>query len=69
MKNKKCKAVVILLVLATILSGCGAKYTCSDCGKKVGKAYYDPFRSDTYYCEDCARDYFSPLPYSAYQVK
>ena len=48
--------------------GCGVSYECSRCGKNISEAYYDPFRENTYYCEECAKDYFSPMPYASYKV-
>lgn len=65
---KKRKVLVALVAIALLCCGCGAKYECSRCGDKVRNAYYDPFNTSNYFCEDCAKDYFAPFPYSAYAV-
>lgn len=63
--------IVIVLLGAFLLlkDGIIKTYTCSDCGKTVVEAYYDPFDSESYFCEKCAREYFSPFPYSSYKVQ
>lgn len=62
------KVGLVIMISMIICCGCAPKYECSWCKARVHEAYYDPFRDDTYYCEDCAKDYFSPIPYSAYKV-
>ena len=58
-----------LIALTVVLTGCGKTYTCTQCGKTVKVAYYDPYNANTYYCGDCAPGYFAPFPYTAYRVK
>lgn len=69
--SKKVKRKVVLIMLCIILlsmfSACGKSWTCDECGKKfTGKAYYG-FYGDETYCPDCARSYWSPLPYKGYE--
>lgn len=59
---------LMLLTFTATLTACGKKYTCDWCGKRVSVAYYDPFDTDEVMCEDCAKQYFAPLPYSAYRI-
>lgn len=68
-KMKKVVSMILVLMLALQCVGCGKTYTCSDCEKKTKKAYYNPFYEDDYMCEDCAREYFAPFPYSQYRVE
>ena len=60
--------VYISAVLMLLLSACGKIYTCSECGKRVTEAYYDPFDLDSYFCKDCAKEYFAPFPYTSYRA-
>lgn len=66
------KLILITLILVVLLSlcGCGAKYTCYECGKNCSKAYYD-MAADVEWvmCESCAREYWMPLPYENFRVK
>ena len=56
--------------MALSLTACGKKYTCSECGTKTNKAYYDMSGDIDYVlCEDCARSYWMPLDYTQYRVK
>ena len=68
MKNKCEKVICFLVIVMTLCCGCGERYTCDRCGGTTSEAYYDPFDTDRYYCEDCAKEYFSPFPYSSYKV-
>ena len=53
-----------------MVCGCGKSYTCHDCGESTSKAYYDMnAKIDKVMCEDCAREYWMPMPYQNYQVK
>lgn len=55
-------AVLLVLFLATNRS------TCDWCGKEFfGKGYYDIWDTDVTICEDCARDYYTLLPYKNYK--
>lgn len=66
------KSIVLMLavILAFILTACGGSYTCMDCGKTTSKAYYDMMASkEQVMCEECARQYWMPLPYENYRVK
>lgn len=67
---RKVKKAIIgaALVMIVVFCGCGETYTCSRCGKEVHKAYYDPLSANRYYCEDCAKEYFAPLPYANFEV-
>ena len=54
--------LLVLVSLLALLSGCGQTWTCDKCGKDFfGTAYYGFSGTETY-CEDCARDYWTPLP-------
>ena len=67
---KKLVALLLALVMALSLTACGKKYTCSECGTKTNKAYYDMSGDlDYVLCEDCARSYWMPLDYTQYRVK
>ncbi len=67
---KKIVALLLALVMALSLAACGKKYTCSECGTKTNKAYYDMSGDIDYVlCEDCARSYWMPLDYTQYRVK
>lgn len=69
MKRTIIKIIVIasvLLLTLCVLTACGKKWTCDTCGKNFsGVAYYGWYYEDTM-CEDCARDYWMPLPYQNY---
>lgn len=69
MKKVKTKVIAILLLMMVVCCGCGEKYTCQRCEKETTDAYYDPFDKDEYFCADCAREYFAPLPYTNYRVQ
>jgi len=53
-------SVLMVLVLAFVVTGCGVVNICDDCSKTfVGTAYYNPFQgSSSTMCKDCAIDYF-----------
>lgn len=68
MKKVYIKVICLLVVVMVLCCGCGEKYTCGRCGETTKEAYYDPFDTDSYFCEDCAREYFAPFPYSSYKV-
>ncbi len=63
----------ILLILGMILCAlcaCGQTYECCDCGKNTSKSYYTFEASkEQVMCEECAREYWMPLPYQNYRVK
>lgn len=61
-------AATLIIALIGIVYTNVPRYTCSRCGKTVTKAYYDPWDSDSYFCEDCARDYYAPFPIESYRV-
>ena len=63
------KDIFVVLICILILCGCGTTYTCARCKEEISEAYYDPFREGTYYCEECAKKYFAPLPYMEYKVE
>ena len=57
-------------VLVCGLCGCGKSYTCYDCDKTTTKAYYNmDAKIDKVMCEECAREYWMPMPYQNYRVK
>lgn len=59
--------LLVLVSLLALLSGCGQAWTCDECGKEFfGTAYYGFSGTETY-CEDCAKDYWMPLPYQNYK--
>ncbi|MBP3337157.1 MAG: hypothetical protein J6L59_01975 [Clostridia bacterium] len=61
---------VATLFIIFMVCGCGKSYTCHDCGESTSKAYYDMnAKIDKVMCEDCAREYWMPMPYQNYQVK
>ena len=62
------KLMITIMAVALLCCGCGPKYECSRCNVKMSEAYYDPFSEGDYFCESCARDYFSPFPYSNFKV-
>lgn len=66
---RKLRVAVMVLLICGLCSACGEKYTCRSCGEEVSEAYYDPFRTDSYLCRDCARAYFAPFPFESYRVK
>lgn len=76
MKHKECvimqiaqrKTIVLVLVMLLLIlfTGCGV-YKCDRCGKTfLGDAYYDSFRPDDDLCEDCAKKYYAPFPYTSF---
>lgn len=65
---KKIMAALLVILTIVFLAGCGKSYTCSICGKSTRKAYYDSFDTDSYFCEDCARDYYAPFPYEGFRI-
>ena len=70
MKKSTVRIIALVLAMLTCLGcGCGKVfYTCGKCNKTTMDAYYDPFDSDRFFCEDCAREYFAPFPYKNYSV-
>lgn len=68
MKKRKWGMIVAICLICSLCCACGQKYTCSRCGKSVSEAYYDPFDTDSYFCKDCAKEYFAPFPYTSYRV-
>ncbi len=62
-------AVLVFLGMVICLYLGTGSHTCSRCGKKTIVAYYDPLDTDEYFCEDCAKEYFAPLPYQNYRVR
>lgn len=64
------KFLMLFMVVCIIFmfGGCGQKFICRRCDKKVSKAYYD-FDGKISFCKDCARDYWAPLDYEDYVVK
>ena len=56
------------MVIVCLLCGCGKTYECSRCDETTKEAYYDPFGTYEYLCEDCAKSYFSPAPYTNFKV-
>jgi len=58
-------ALAIIMMLA--LSACGKHWTCGKCEKEFyGAAYEDGFTDDVM-CEDCAEEYYWPLPYEQFK--
>lgn len=67
---KRIVILVLVIVMLLTLCACEKKYTCYECGESTSKAYYDMSASKEYVmCEDCAREYWMPLPYENYGVK
>lgn len=77
LKNKKlnigniypyCLLTVVLAgLIAIVLFGCGKAWTCDRCDKTwLGDAYYGSDFSDVL-CDECAREYWHPLPYENYK--
>lgn len=61
------KKLGTLAIVLCLLSGC-ASHVCDFCGKKfTGTAYYDSYEPDSTLCEDCARQYYAPLPYKSFK--
>lgn len=60
----------IICIFVGMLAGCGGKsWVCDYCGKKFsGTAYYAYSLDDTL-CEECAWDYWIPLPIENYKKK
>ena len=57
---------LIITLTAILLCSCGksigdSKFTCSNCSRKVTKAYADLLEEGTYLCEDCAEEYYGLL--------
>lgn len=74
LKNNLTKVSIVLLLgalLVAILSGCASTSVCDNCGKSfTGNGYFDVLRSYDYtLCQECAEDYYSPLPYEPYEKK
>jgi len=67
MKKVKVRVFLVTALVLVLCSGCGEEYTCDRCEETTKEAYYDPFREDTYYCEECAKKYFAPFPYTNYR--
>lgn len=61
--------VITMVVLAFLWFYLQPVYQCDNCGKKTRVAFYDPFDKEIYYCEECAKDYFSIIPYQNYRVR
>lgn len=62
--------ILVIGVLVCVLCGCGKSYICYDCGKTTSKAYYNmDAKIERVMCEDCAREYWMPMPYQNYRVK
>lgn len=69
MMKKKVIAAILIMVLLMIFMGCGF-YTCAKCNTTTTKAYYDWSCDKNYVmCEECARNYWMPLPIENYRVK
>ena len=61
--------VVMLCTCLLSIMACGKRGTCTECGKTwTGKAYYGFFGDETF-CSDCARAYWTPLPYEQYEIE
>lgn len=62
-------ALLMLLPASVLMSGCGKRYTCYECGDTVKTAYYDmDFRDDYVLCESCAEIYWWPFDYTEFEV-
>lgn len=63
--------LVLCFVVVSMCMACGGKkYTCYECDTVTKKAYYDMTADEEWVlCEDCAREYWMPLPYENYKVK
>lgn len=73
-KNLYLISWIVLIISAVILMvgliGCGKTYVCYECEESTTKAYYDlDAKVEKVLCEECARDYWMPLPYQNYRVK
>lgn len=61
-----CIGIVIGILLILWMSS--NAHTCDTCGKTFfGTQYYDSWYIDKTMCEDCAREYYAPLPYQNYK--
>ena len=68
MNFKKIILTSLSVAILLFVVGCGKKWECDYCGDQwTGKAYRD---YDGYpLCEDCAIEYWMPLPYQNYEIK
>ena len=67
--KKRIAGVLCCAVFALCVAGCGStKYTCTECGKSVSTAYFDPLDAGVVMCEDCAIDYFGDEIYSNFVI-
>lgn len=70
MKKTWCLLSTMLFIIIIMLCGCGKSYICCDCGESTTKAYYSLNANiERVMCEDCAREYWMPMPYQNYRVK
>lgn len=59
--------VLTVVIVVMMLSGCGQKWICDNCGKEwTGKAYHGVSTHETM-CASCAELYWMPLPYEDYE--
>ncbi len=51
--------IAIVIIIAVIAVYLQSGFVCDLCGKQCyGKSYRDMWDSDSYFCEDCAREYY-----------
>lgn len=60
-------AAILLIVFLIVWMATGK--TCDFCDKAYhGASYYDAFDPNIIMCEQCAKEYYAPLPYKQYRV-
>lgn len=69
-----CLGVVISIIAIVLISknsgllGITKMWTCDTCGKTWRGAAYYGLNGDEVLCDECAKSYWSPLPYKTYQI-
>ena len=64
--------VVIMAIIVTyvIVWFANNSRICDRCGNNImGIAYYDALDYEEIMCEDCAKEYYAPFPYTGYKVR
>lgn len=55
-------ALAMIAIMLSVFTGCGQTWVCDNCGKSFHGTAYTGWNGDETLCEDCATEYWWPLP-------